>query len=154
MKKKVQIIIKNNNFKKEYKGKIVSVFRGHAFNYLIPNGIASLATMNQIKHHEMFSDIAKKEEEANSIAIKKIKSRVEKISKITIYKKIGNNKLIFGSVKEKDIINWIYKYTSIKFEKKQIQISNINSVNISIIKIQIKQNMIVTVKLCIIPYNT
>nr|WMP11920.1 50S ribosomal protein L9 [Laurencia australis]WMP12132.1 50S ribosomal protein L9 [Laurencia australis] len=153
MKKKVQIIIKNNNFKKEHKGKIISVFRGYAFNYLIPNGLASLANKNQIKHYRMFSEIAKKEEEANSIAIKKIQSRIEQISKITIYKKIGHNKLMFGSVKEKDIINWIYKYTNIKFEKKQIQINDINNINISLINIQIKQNIVVTVKLCIMPYN-
>nr|WMP12346.1 50S ribosomal protein L9 [Laurencia verruciformis] len=154
MKKKVQVIVKNNNFKKEHKGKVISVFRGYAFNYLIPNGIVSLATKNQIKHYQMFSEIAKREKEANSIATGKIKTRVEQIPKITIYKKIGDNKLMFGSVKEKNIINWIYKYANIKFEKKQIQIHNIDNANISLVKIQIKQNIVVTVKLCIIPYNT
>nr|YP_010937749.1 ribosomal protein L9 [Palisada intermedia]WKW95720.1 ribosomal protein L9 [Palisada intermedia] len=154
MKQKVQIIIKNDSFKKEHKGKVIKVFRGYAFNYLIPNDIASLATKNQIKHYQMFSEIAKKEEEANSIVTKKIKNRVEQIAKITIYKKIGDNKLIFGSVREKDIINWIYKYSNIKFEKKQIQINKIGNVNINLVKIQIKQNVVVTIKLCIIPYNT
>ena len=154
MKTKVQIIIKNNNFKQENKGRIISVFRGYAFNYLIPKGIANLATKNQIKHYQMFLEIAKKEEETNSIATRKIKNRVEQISKITIYKKVGDNKIIFGSVKEKDIINWIYKYSNIKFEKKQIQINSIDNVNINLVRIQIKQNIVVTVKLCIIPYNT
>nr|CRF40199.1 Ribosomal protein L9 [Laurencia snackeyi] len=154
MKKRVQIIIKNNDFKKEHQGKIVSVSRGYAFNYLIPNGIANLATKNEIKHYQMFSEIAKKQEEANSIIIRKIKDRVEQISKITIYRKIGDNQLIFGSIKEKDLINWIYKYSKIKFEKKQIQINSINNVDINLIRIQIKQNIVATIKLCIIPYNT
>nr|YP_009391729.1 ribosomal protein L9 [Laurenciella marilzae]ARW59873.1 ribosomal protein L9 [Laurenciella marilzae] len=153
MKKKIQVIIKNNNFKQIKKGKVISVFTGYAFNYLIPNGIAEVATKNQIKHYKMFSEIARKEQEANSIATQKIKNSIEQISKITIYKKIGDKNLIFGSIKEKDIINWINEYCDVKIEKKQIQIENISNVNINLFKINIKQNITVTVRLCIIPYN-
>lgn len=154
MKKKVQIIVKNNNFKKEHKGKVISVSRGYAFNYLIPKGIANLATKNQMNHYQMFSEIAQKKEKANLILTKQIKNRIEQISKITLYRKIGNNKLMFGSIKEKDIIHWIYQYCNIRLEKKQIQISNIDNININPIKLQIKQNIVVTIKLCVIPYNT
>ena len=151
MKKKIQVIVKNSNFRQEKKGTIISVFPGYAFNYLIPNGIVEVATKNQIKHYQMFLDIEKKKQEVSSIETKKIKNKIEKISKITIYRRQGDNKLIFGSIKEKDIIKWINNYCSLQIDKKQIKIDNINSIDINAIKIHIQQNKVITIKLCIIP---
>nr|ARW68788.1 ribosomal protein L9 [Palisada sp.] len=151
MKKKIQVIIKNSNFQQQKKGTIINVFPGYAFNYLIPNGIVAVATKNQIKHYQMFLDIEKKKQEENSIQTEKIKNKIEKISKITVYRKQGDNKLIFGSIKEKDIIKWISRYCNLQIDKKQIKVDNINNIEINGIKIHIKQNIIVTVKLCIIP---
>nr|ARW60282.1 ribosomal protein L9 [Laurencieae sp.] len=151
MKKKIQIIIKKSHFKQQKKGAIIEVLAGYAFNYLIPNGIAEIATKNRIKHYQMFSAIERETQEANSIVTQKIKNIIEQIPQITIYKKLGDNNLIFGSIKEKEIVNWIYKYTNLKVEKKQIKINNINQIGINFIEIQIKQDIIIRTKLYTIP---
>ena len=153
MKRKIQVILKKDNFKEEKKGKIITVFPGYAFNYLIPKGIAEIATKNCIKHYQMFSEIEKKKQEENLIAIQKIKNIAKQINKITVYKKIGSNNLIFGSIKEKDIANWIYLNTNLNIDKKQITLESINKIGINSISIELKQNISITLKLCIIPYN-
>ena len=130
MKKKVQVIIKVDKFQEQKKGTIINVSRGYAFNYLIPKGIAETITSNKIKHFEMFLTLEKQKQEANSIAIENIKNKIAKVSKITLYRKKGEHKLIFGSIKEKDIINWLEKHTNIKLEKKQINLDNINTIGI------------------------
>lgn len=153
MNRKIQVILKNNGFNQEQVVKIISVSPGHAFNYLIPNGMAEVATKNHIKHYTMFSEIKKRKQEAVSILNKKTQNRLENITKITVYKKIGSNQLIFGSIKEKDIIHWINKYTNLNIDKKQIKIDNLNKVSINHINIEFQQNIITNIKLCILPYS-
>nr|YP_009944672.1 ribosomal protein L9 [Osmundea sinicola]QFR99966.1 ribosomal protein L9 [Osmundea sinicola] len=153
MKKKIQVILKNNALNQKQTGEIINVSPGYAFNYLIPNGMAEIATKNHMKHYTMFSKIQKKKQEAASIINQRAQNKIDKISKITIYKKIGSNKLIFGSIKEKDIINWINQYANLNIDKKQIKIANINKISMHNISIELQNNIITTVKLCILPYS-
>nr|YP_009398555.1 ribosomal protein L9 [Lophocladia kuetzingii]ARW67741.1 ribosomal protein L9 [Lophocladia kuetzingii] len=60
MKKKINVIITKDKYQQAKKGSIVKVSSGYAFNYLIPNQIAELATKGRIKHTKMFEDIKQK----------------------------------------------------------------------------------------------
>nr|YP_010171044.1 ribosomal protein L9 [Chondria tumulosa]QSD57185.1 ribosomal protein L9 [Chondria tumulosa] len=153
MKKKIQVIIKSNYFQNQKKGTIINVTPGYAFNYLIPKGIVETTTDKKIKHFQMFSKIEKEKQEANYIKVERVQNKIKKISRITVYKKRGEKNLIFGTIKEKDILNWINKYTNLKLEKKQIKLNNVNQVISTYIQIQVKQRIKDTIKLYIIPSN-
>nr|YP_009394841.1 ribosomal protein L9 [Polysiphonia elongata]ARW63403.1 ribosomal protein L9 [Polysiphonia elongata] len=147
MKKKVQIIIKDE---KEY---IVNVSRGYAFNYLIPQGKAIIPTKKKMRQIEMFQTINKEKQKINEIKIKKVRERLKEINKISIYKKSGENNLIFGSITEKEVSKWITKHTNLKIDKGQVKIPNIKKVGIENININIKNNIDEKLQINIIPAN-
>nr|YP_010851104.1 ribosomal protein L9 [Aphanocladia stichidiosa]WGH14001.1 ribosomal protein L9 [Aphanocladia stichidiosa] len=153
MKKKVDVILINNNLTAGKKGSIINVARGYAFNYLIPNKIAEIATNKKIKHMQMFENIAIQQKETSNIEIKLLKNNIQKIESISIYKKKGENNLIFGSITEKDITKWINKYTNLLISKIQIKTSEINLIGITHIKIQINTKVNVNIPVKIIPTN-
>nr|YP_010619353.1 Ribosomal protein L9 [Amplisiphonia pacifica]WAX03366.1 Ribosomal protein L9 [Amplisiphonia pacifica] len=153
MKKKVDVILIKDNLKQGKRGSLMNVARGYAFNYLIPNKIAEIATFNKIKHIQMFENIKIEEKEANQIETKLIQYNIKKIKQISVYKKRGENNLIFGSITEKEIVKWINKYTNLSINKIQIQIIDTKSIGISNIKIQINPRVGINIRINIIPTN-
>nr|YP_010851302.1 ribosomal protein L9 [Aphanocladia delicatula]WGH14199.1 ribosomal protein L9 [Aphanocladia delicatula] len=153
MKKKVDVILIQENLKKGKQGSIINVTRGYAFNYLIPNKIAEIATSTKIKHIKMFKHIEIKKQEANQIETQLLKNKIEKIDSITIYKKTGENGLIFGSITEKEIMQCINRYTSLSINKIQIKNLEVKSIGIENIRIQMNPKININIPLKIVPTN-
>lgn len=153
MKKNTTIIIKNTHNKLGQQGSIMKVTAGYAFNYLIPNNIAELATKGKLKHNKMLESIKNKKLAEAKIDASKIQKEFEKISKISINKTIGENQQIFGRINEKDIINKIFNYTGKKLEKKQIFIPDIKKLGIYEINIQIFNHINIHIKLQVLPQD-
>nr|YP_009394214.1 ribosomal protein L9 [Rhodomela confervoides]ARW62776.1 ribosomal protein L9 [Rhodomela confervoides] len=153
MVKKIDVILTKNHSNGEKKGNIINVSSGYAFNYLIPNQIAEIATEKKIKHIKMFEEIEKKQKVANEVEVNLVKEKIEKIQKISIYKKVGENSIIFGSITEKDISRWLTKYTDIKINKKQIKMPDTKNIGITYMEIQIKQKIVSKILIQIIPTN-
>lgn len=153
MGKKIRVIIKTDKLMQYKKGNIINVSAGYAFNYLIPKNMAEIATCKKIKHFSMFSIIEEKKQKANFIAKEKLKNKIIQVEKIVIYKKKGENYLVFGSIKEKDISDWIKKYSHIELNNKQIKLNNNNTIGINSTNIQIKPDIAIKVKLYNLPNN-
>nr|YP_009393601.1 ribosomal protein L9 [Bostrychia simpliciuscula]ARW62163.1 ribosomal protein L9 [Bostrychia simpliciuscula] len=153
MKKKINIILIKSFLHLGEKGRIINVSPGYALNYLIPNQIAEIATKNKTKHLEMLKKRKNNQVKANEISNNKLKEKLEKIGKISIYRRKGENNYIFGRITEKDINNYIIKYTGIKLDKKQIKIFNIKKLGIFKTNIEISSNINTVVKLNTIPIN-
>lgn len=151
MTKKTKIIIKQNTTKLGKKGEVLSVNRGYAFNYLIPNNLAILATPGKLRQIQMFEQIKNIKIKQEKTDAKNIQQNLEEISKISIKKKVGDNQQIFGSVNEKEIIREIYNYTGYKIDKKQIYLPDIKTIGIYIIKINLLNTISVDLKLQVLP---
>jgi len=151
MKKNIQIIIKKNIPHLGEPGTITKTRLGYALNYLIPNNIAEIATPGILKHAEMLKKIKSKQLEEIKIQANIIKTNLEQIPKISIKKKIGDHKQIFGSVSEKDIISYILDCTGQQLEKKQISMPDIKEIGIYTLRIKIIENVFVDLKLQILP---
>nr|YP_009392357.1 ribosomal protein L9 [Osmundaria fimbriata]ARW60919.1 ribosomal protein L9 [Osmundaria fimbriata] len=153
MKRKLKVILLQDEFNKSKKGTIVDVSRGYAFNYLIPNKIAEIATPKKIKHIEMFKIIEKKEKEANAIAANMLKQKIDNLIKITIHKKQGKNHSIFGTITDKDINNWLEKNAQIKIQHKNIKLPSIKTIGIYNINFLITKEIFTSIKLYVVPTN-
>nr|YP_009399389.1 ribosomal protein L9 [Kapraunia schneideri]ARW68995.1 ribosomal protein L9 [Kapraunia schneideri] len=147
MKKKIQLISKNQN------NNLISVSRGYAFNYLIPTQKAEIPTKKQIKHMEMFQAIQKEKEKTQTKKLKETQEKLQSIGKISLYKKTGENKIIFGSVTDKDINQWITKNTNINTNKIKIKINNIKKIGKDELIVQLKQETLEKLQVNIIPIN-
>jgi len=153
MKKKIQVIITSDKFNKSEQGSISNVSRGYAFNYLIPNNYAQLPSKKRLKHIEMFNKIKSKRKKIYETKIRLFEKKIEQIGKISIYKKIGENYLIFGSITEKDIIKWISLNTNLELQKNKIKIPENKSAGTNEALIEIKQNKNIMLQINIIPIN-
>ncbi len=93
----MEIILKEDIEKLGYKDDMVTVKPGYARNYLIPQGMAIIATVSEKKvHAENLKQRAHKEEKLKAEAEKMAESLAKQT--ITIGAKVGENGKIFGSV--------------------------------------------------------
>jgi large subunit ribosomal protein L9 len=83
-------------------GAIVNVKPGYARNYLIPQGLAELATSRNIKMMEHQLTLIKRQIDAAHAEAEQVKARIAEVS-VTITKPSGENEKLFGSVTSRDI---------------------------------------------------
>jgi large subunit ribosomal protein L9 len=109
------------------RGDIVDVADGHARNYLLPKGLALVATsgaVDQAAKMRRSRDLrdASDREAATTIA----STLVPKI--ITVTAKAGVEGKLFGSVTTHDIVDAVREQTGIQLDRKQIDADPIKSV--------------------------
>jgi large subunit ribosomal protein L9 len=124
---------------------IITVKNGYGRNYLIPNGIAILATESIKKiHAENLKQRAHKEvkikEEAEKLA-KAIKS-----SKIKVAAKVGENGKIFGSITNIQLTDAL-KDAGFALDRKNININETNIKSVGKYSADIKIHKDITVKI-------
>lgn len=151
MKKTVQVIIKAQGSYLGPINSIKSLALGYAFNYLIPNNMVDIASKGKIKHIKMLEKLKSKQAHITYENNLKIKSNLEKLNKINIRKKMGQNQQIFGRITEQEILEQIFKLTGEKLDKKQIKVPNIKEIGIYDISIKIEENLNTDIKLQVIP---
>ena len=115
----MDIILKQDVNNLGYKNDIVTVKPGYGRNYLIPKGMAILATERNRKIlAEEMRQQAHKEEKVKNEALDKAKA-LEGL-KLQIPAKAGTSGKIFGSVNSIMIANAIKEATNLEVDRKQI----------------------------------
>lgn len=153
MSKKIIIILKDEKNKNQQE-KIINVTRGYAFNYLIPQNIAEIATPGKLKHLNMLKQKQQKLQQINKEKAHITLKRLNIVNKITIKKKHGSKMQIFGQINEKEILKKIFEYTGYKLNKKQIYMPNIKTIGKYQIIIKLLDNVKTNLSLIIIPEVT
>jgi large subunit ribosomal protein L9 len=120
----MEILLTKNFESLGEKNDIVTVKNGYARNYLIPNGIAILATESVKKMQaETLKQRAHKET--------KLKDEAEKIAKsikkatVNVAAKVGENGKIFGSVSSIQLVDTL-KSLGFDIDRKNVKLSNNN----------------------------
>ena len=88
-------------------GDLVDVAPGYARNYLIPQGLASLATKGIIKQVEIRREKERQLKLAEKQAAENKKVAFKTIGKLTIRKQVGEENAIFGTVTTQEIADVI-----------------------------------------------
>ncbi|MDJ0763529.1 MAG: 50S ribosomal protein L9 [Myxococcota bacterium] len=83
-------------------GAIVNVKPGYGRNYLIPQGLAAIATSRNIKMMEHQLKVIERQIDAAKAASEEIQARLAEMS-VTVSKPAGENERLFGSVTTRDI---------------------------------------------------
>lgn len=114
----MQVILTQDVKGQGKKGQMIKVSDGYARNYLLPRGLAELATKSNInvmkgKQESLEYKKAKELEEANAIADKM------KDIKVMLKAKAGDNGKLFGSITSKDVAEALTMQHHIKLDKKK-----------------------------------
>eukprot|EP00892_Ulva_mutabilis_P011989 jgi/Ulvmu1/9162/UM005_0260.1 len=125
--KKTKVVLTANVPKIGQQGELLSVQNGFVTNYLVPQGLARIATK------EILAEVqAKIEEEARQKAEIKNKAKamataLQTIGVVKVANKVGANDQIFGSVKPSDITDFIERQTGQKLDASKLELPEIKT---------------------------
>jgi large subunit ribosomal protein L9 len=127
-------------------GQVVKVADGYARNYLLPKKLAYLATPGNLKVIESERNSLLKKEAKQQDDAAKLKEMLDKVE-ITIRRKVGEQKALYGSVTNADVAEELVK-KGFEIEKRKIHMDDhIKSIGEYDIPIRLFKDVTASVKL-------
>lgn len=103
------------------KGDLVNVKTGFAYNFLIPKGVALIATKATLKRQLKLQEERKKIAEQDRKAAEEIAGRLQGET-ISFTVKVDHDGHMYGSVSTHDIVDLIKMQTGVDVEKRAVQL--------------------------------
>jgi len=147
----MEVILKQDVQGLGYKNDLVSVKPGYGRNYLIPNGIALVATESnkKIVEQERQAHLRRESKEiADSQELAKMMANVS----VSIAQKAGENDHLFGSVTAGDVVAAIKKAGGPNLDKRTVELpkAHIKSVGTHKIAVRLHPSVNVPVSLAVV----
>jgi large subunit ribosomal protein L9 len=147
----VQVILKQDVEKIGQRGDIVDVSRGYVRNFLVPRGLAEIATPSRLE--EARREMAEAEEREQRIA-EQASEVAETLNKsvITIEARTGEDERLFGSVTAVNIVSAIERARSIRLDRRRVKLEEpIKSLGTHQVPIQVHGDIEASVKVIVVP---
>jgi large subunit ribosomal protein L9 len=147
----MEIILKQDVKNLGYAHDLVKVRNGYGLNYLIPNGLAVIASSSNVKINEEILRQRKHKFEKIKGDAEKVKTNIENVV-LTIPAKVGENGKLFGSVTTQQIAD-ILKKMGHNIEKRQISLKDehIKNLGTYIAEVQLHRDVVVPVTFEVVP---
>ncbi len=147
----MQVILKQDVGKIGQRGDIVDVSRGYVRNFLVPRGLAEIATPSRLE--EARREMAEAEEREQRIA-ERASEVAETLNKsvITIEARTGEDERLFGSVTAANIVSAIERARSIRLDRRRVKLEEpIKSLGTHQVPIQVHGDIEASVKVIVVP---
>ncbi|MBD0355650.1 MAG: 50S ribosomal protein L9 [Rubrobacter sp.] len=147
----MQVILKQDVEKIGQRGDIVDVSRGYVRNFLVPRGLAEIATPSRLE--EARREMAEAEEREQRIA-ERASEVAETLNKsvITIEARTGEDERLFGSVTAANIVSAIERARSIRLDRRRVKLEEpIKSLGTHQVPIQVHGDIEASVKVIVVP---
>lgn len=124
-------------------GEIVSVRPGYARNFLLPKGLAVVASASTIRKQAKLQEERKKRAEVERKEAEEIAAKLENLVLETLVK-VDHDGHMYGSVTAQDVQHLIEKTTGIHVEKRAIQLKQaIKATGTHAIHLKLKEGVVV-----------
>jgi large subunit ribosomal protein L9 len=147
----VQVILKQDVEKIGRRGDIVDVSRGYVRNFLVPRGLAEMATPTRLE--EVHREMAEAEERDRRMA-ERAGEVAETLNKsvITIEARTGEDERLFGSVTAANIADAIDKARGVRVDRRRIKLEEpIRSLGTHQVPVQVYGDIEASVKVIVVP---
>lgn len=147
----MQVILKHDVEKIGRRGEIVDVSRGYVRNFLVPRGLAEMATPSKLE--EVRREMAAAEERDRRMAERasEIAGTLNK-SVITIEARTGEDERLFGSVTAANIASAIEKARGIRIDRRRVKLDEpIRSLGTHQVPVQVHGDIEASVKVIVVP---
>lgn len=151
MPKRVSVVLNQSVSKLGNNGDLVEVAPGYARNYLIPQGLASIATKGIVKQVEARREKERQQKLAEKQAAENKKIAFKTIGKLTIRKQVGEEKAIFGSVTTQEIADIIKEQAGIEVDRRGIEVPDIGTTGDYQAEVKLHPEVSATVDFQVIP---
>jgi large subunit ribosomal protein L9 len=140
-KHQVSIILRKDVKKLGLAGDVVSARAGYVRNFLIPSGVAELATDNAMAAHQKLV-AHRKEQNASAIAAAEALAKTMSTKVVTVRVKAGQKGKLFGSVTSADIIKAAADQHSFKLTTKQLKLKGpVKALGKHVIPVELDQHV-------------
>jgi large subunit ribosomal protein L9 len=147
----MQVILKQDVVKIGRRGDIVDVSRGYVRNFLVPRGLAEMATPTRLE--EVRREMAEAEERNRRMAERagEIAETLNK-SVITIEARTGEDERLFGSVTAANIAEAIDRARGVRVDRRRIRLEEpIKSLGTHQVPVQVHGDVEASVKVIVVP---
>ena len=147
----MQVILKQNVEKIGRRGDIVDVSRGYVRNFLVPRGLAEMATPTRLE--EVRREMAEAEERDRHMA-ERAGEVAETLNKsvITIEARTGEDERLFGSVTAANIADAIDRARGVRVDRRRIKLEEpIRSLGTHQVPVQVYGDIEASVKVIVVP---
>jgi large subunit ribosomal protein L9 len=145
----MKVILRDEVKGKGSAGEIIEVKPGYARNYLVPQGLAYMATEGNMRVYETEKHRKAKHLEQTRAAAMQRKAEIEKIS-LTTTVKVGEDDRLFGSVTTHNIADLLKEKGYDINHRKIILVEPIKQLGVFEIGIDLAPGVIATVKLWVV----
>ncbi len=147
----MQVILTQDVEKVGRRGDIVDVSRGYVRNYLVPRGLAEVATPAKLEEARRRMEEAAERERRLAERAEEIAETLNK-SVITIEARTGEDERLFGSVTAANIAEAIEKARGIHLDRRKIRLEEpIKSLGTHQVPVQVHGEIEASVKVIVVP---
>jgi len=147
MAKRLQVVLNQNLGKLGESGDLVEVAPGYARNYLLPQGIATIATPGLLKQVQL----RKAKQQERLIAQKEeaegIKTALQAVGRFVIRKQGGEGEAIFGTVTSQDVADAIQASAGREVDRRNIILPDISKTGLYSAQIKLHPEVVSTVEI-------
>jgi len=147
----MQVILKQDVEKVGRRGEIIEVSRGYVRNFLVPRGLAEMATPGKLEEvrHEM--EEAEERDRRMAERATEIAGILNK-SVITIEARTGEDERLFGSVTAANIASAIERARDVRIDRRRVRLDEpIKSLGTHQVPIQVHGDVEASVKVIVVP---
>lgn len=151
MPKRISVVLNQSVSKLGENGDLVEVAPGFARNYLIPQGLASIATKGIVKQVEARREKERQQKLAEKQAAENKKVAFKTIGKLTIRKQVGEENAIFGTVTTQEIADVIQQQAGIEVDRRGIEVPDVGTTGDYQAEVRLHPEVTATVDFQVIP---
>ena len=147
----MKLILKKDVTALGKKGDVISVAKGYARNYLLPNNLATEATERSLLEAERIREVRLGKEKENENMALSLKEALED-SHIVISQSSTDEGTLYASITKEQIINAIEKFSSIRVEEDLIVLPEpIKGIGLHKLILEISSEIKLEIELEIVP---
>jgi large subunit ribosomal protein L9 len=147
----MQVILKQDVEKMGRRGDIIDVSRGYVRNFLVPRGLAEMATPSKLEEVRREMEEAEERDRRMAERASEIAATLNK-SVITIEARTGEDERLFGSVTAANIASAIERARDIRIDRRRVKLDEpIKSLGTHQVPVQVHGDVEASVKVIVVP---
>lgn len=150
-KQRVQIVLNKTTNKLGKRGDLVEVAPGYARNYLIPQGIATLATPGIIRQVEQRREKERQKIAAIRSEAESRKTALQTVGRFVIRKQVGEKEAIFGTVTTQEVADVIKDNAGLEIDRRGITLPEISRIGFYQAEIKLHPEVTATIEIQVAP---
>lgn len=147
----MQVILTQDVEKIGQRGDIVDVSRGYVRNFLVPRGLAEVATPSKMEEARRTMEEAEERDRRLAERAEEVAGTLNK-SVITIEARTGEDERIFGSITAANIVDSIERARGIRLDRRRVKLAEpIKSLGTHQVPVQVHGDVEASVKIIVVP---